>query len=329
MRRRQLACAAHRDPVSHRRGGRSFRRRRSHAPGGRRRARVLAGWRVHRVQRNEQQSRGRQAANRSLARSIPRRARGAADGNAQGQRMAACMEPRWPVDRVSFGSRWRGRDHAGMGFAGFRRRGAQAHRLSGRGRGLCLVAGWQVSRGGRDRSGAPCGREEAAESTADRHRPFHVQGGQLRVPDREAASSLPVPGRRRRGDAARLGRERRIPARMVAGRASDCLRVEARRRRRPPSELRHLPRRAAQRAAPSAASRASRVRISIRTGARGRHGARMDGASRICRAAKTSGSITRHGSLRSSMSPPARRSCRRRSTAASTSRRGHRTATAC
>ena len=104
----------------------------------------------------------------------------------EGQRMAACMEPRWPVDRVSFGSRWRGRDHAGMGLACLRRRGAQAHRLSGRGRGLCLVAGWQVSRGSGDRSGAPCGREEAAESTADRHRPFHVQGGQLRVPDREA-----------------------------------------------------------------------------------------------------------------------------------------------
>ena len=43
----------------------------------------------------------------------------------------------------------------------------------------------------------------------------------------------------------------------------------------PPSELRHLPRRAAQGQRPSAASRASRVRISIRTGARGRHGARM------------------------------------------------------
>ena len=219
-------------------------------------------------------------------------------------RIAPAMVAGRQVDRVPLRSRRRRGEDAGLVDAGQRRRSQTPHEIRRRHQRLRALARRQAHRLHRARSRTPLRREGTQEPAADRHRALSTARGRRRLSHRAPLASLRARHRHRQDRAAHARRARRTTARVVARRQAARLRHQARRRSGSASELRHLRRSNRRPARRNANSPRSPAPTSIRIGKRARPGAPTARASRTCAAARTSGSTTRRGSWRSSMSRP-------------------------
>ncbi len=199
-----------------------------------------------RLQRWRAELRGGHVHLRPLACALGRQRQARTHAHAGRRRVPTGGQPGREVDRLPLGPRRRGREDPGLGDARRRRRGGTPHELSGWRFRLRLVAGQRAARRHRERSRARRGRGRAEAARAHRHQPLLLQGRLRRLGDRPAPAPLSLRGRRQEGDAADLGRERRVHARLVAGRHAHRLRHQARPRSRPEPQLGHLRNRGAR-----------------------------------------------------------------------------------